>query len=79
MYQPQRNNGAPVDDWVFAELLRISAALQGMVTPMILLAPQAVAPTKPREGMVVNANGTDWNPGSGAGLYQYLGGAWVQL
>jgi hypothetical protein len=28
-----------------------------------------VAPKKPRKGMLVFADGTDWNPGSGAGLY----------
>ena len=35
-----------------------------------------VAPTKPREGMLVYADGTDWNPGSGAGYYVYYAGAW---
>jgi hypothetical protein len=38
-----------------------------------------VAPTKPREGLVVYADGTNWNPGSGAGLYEYVGGAWRRL
>lgn len=28
-----------------------------------------VAPTRTFGGMVVNADGTDWNPGSGAGMY----------
>lgn len=35
-----------------------------------------VAPAKPREGMLVYADGTDWNPGSGAGYYVYYAGAW---
>jgi hypothetical protein len=35
-----------------------------------------VAPDKPREGMIVAADGTDWNPGHGAGTYSYSGGAW---
>jgi len=35
-----------------------------------------VAPPKPREGMLVYADGTDWNPGSGAGYYVYYAGAW---
>lgn len=38
-----------------------------------------VAPTRPRKGMVVLADGTDWNPGSGAGYYGYYGAAWVKL
>lgn len=36
-----------------------------------------VAPPKPRDGMVVYADGTNWNPGSGEGFYQRVGGAWV--
>ena len=35
-----------------------------------------VAPAKPRDGDVAYADGTYWNPGSGAGLYQYNGTAW---
>jgi hypothetical protein len=38
-----------------------------------------VAPDKPREGMIRFADGTSWNPGAGLGLYQYQGGAWVNL
>ena len=38
-----------------------------------------VAPTKPREGDYRLADGTSWNPGSGAGFYGYYGGAWVKL
>lgn len=34
------------------------------------------APTKPREGDVRLADGTGWNPGSGAGVYAYYGSAW---
>lgn len=38
-----------------------------------------VAPPKPRAGMRRYADGTSWNPGSGAGLYRYSGSAWVFL
>lgn len=34
---------------------------------------------KPRTGMLVLADGTDWNPGSGQGCYIYYGGAWNKL
>lgn len=34
-------------------------------------------PAKPEEGMIVVADGTDWNPGFGAGQYTYIGGTWV--
>jgi hypothetical protein len=35
-----------------------------------------VPPVKPREGLLVYADGTHWNPGSGAGYYVYYAGAW---
>lgn len=34
-------------------------------------------PVRVREGMEVEADGTDWDPGSGAGRYVYRSGAWV--
>lgn len=34
------------------------------------------APKRIFEGMVVLADGTTWNPGSGAGVYVYRGSAW---
>lgn len=37
------------------------------------------APSKPVEGMEVVADGTDWDPGSGAGKYLYIGGSWTKL
>lgn len=38
-----------------------------------------VAPAKPREGLLVVADGTDWDPGSGAGMYLYIGAVWTKL
>lgn len=38
-----------------------------------------VAPAKPREGMLYGADGTNWNPGGGKGVYCYYGGAWTKL
>ena len=35
-----------------------------------------VAPSKPRDGMLRRADGTNWNPGSGAGVYCYYASAW---
>lgn len=36
-------------------------------------------PSKPREGMVVYADGVSWNPGSGGGFYGYHGGSWTKF
>lgn len=39
------------------------------------------APTKPRTGDIRFADGTQWNPGSGRGIYYFdaTGGIWIQL
>lgn len=39
----------------------------------------AAAPKDIAEGWVAWADGTNWNPGSGAGLYEYRGGSWNKL
>lgn len=36
-----------------------------------------VAPTKPREGDIRYADGTNWNPASGKGVYHYDGTVWA--
>ena len=43
------------------------------------LRPSFRAPDKPREGMLVYADGTTWNPGSGEGTYEYKNGLWNPL
>jgi hypothetical protein len=45
----------------------------------LMLKKRNAAPEKPRVGMVVLADGTNWNPGSGAGFYGYNAGSWVKL
>ena len=35
-----------------------------------------VAPAKPREGDIRLADGANWNPGSGSGMYFYQDSAW---
>lgn len=37
------------------------------------------APAKPREGHIRFADGTNWNPGGGKGIYAYYSGAWNKL
>lgn len=34
------------------------------------------APKNPRNGWIVIADGTGWNPGSGAGYYGFYNGTW---
>ena len=35
-----------------------------------------VEPPRRREGMIRGADGTNWNPGSGKGIYAYYSGSW---
>lgn len=37
------------------------------------------APKRIFDGQIVKADGTTWNPGSGAGIYARVGAAWVKL
>jgi hypothetical protein len=37
------------------------------------------APERVYTGLLVLADGTDWDPGSGQGVYCYYGGAWNLL
>jgi hypothetical protein len=38
-----------------------------------------VAPDKPYDGLLVVADGTNWNPGSGQGVYCYYNSTWNKL
>lgn len=50
-------------------------------SPSVILDTLHAAPAKTLPGMVVIADGTDWNPGSGAGAYRRneANSAWVFL
>ncbi len=38
-----------------------------------------LAPANPQTGLLAYANGSDWNPGSGEGLYRWTGAAWKYI
>lgn len=66
-----------VIEWVRGELERITRYLNDL--PLVKLNVQNVEPTKPRQGMLVYADGTNWNPGSGAGVYVRNASSWAKL
>ena len=72
---PEDPNETP--SWLLEELRRIASAIS--IIEGITLSTLNVEPTRPRAGMIVLADGTNWDPGSGAGFYGYYGGSWVQL
>ena len=65
-------------EWTEREFRRLAETLN-LATDMLRLETTNVAPAKPRAGDIRLADGTNWNPGSGAGFYGYYGGAWVKL
>ena len=66
-----------VQEFLANEFGKIAIAFLGVEN--ILLPELNAEPSKPRDGVIVLADGTNWNPGSGAGFYGFRGSAWVKL
>lgn len=64
--------------WLVQELRKLQEAAFAPVD-FLQLNVLNVAPTKPRDGMVIFADGVNLNPGSGKGVYVYKSGAWSYL
>ena len=74
---PQRGLPRNLRLWLATEFQLIANALANVDN--VTLTPLASEPERLTDGMIVYANGTDWNPGSGAGVYARQAGAWVKL
>jgi len=77
MYQPLvlPREPALLADAVQLELQRLALQL-AEPQEYLMLKTLYAEPVRLREGMLVMADGTTWNPGSGAGVYAYRGGSW---
>lgn len=77
----KRNLPRPGEDVVNYVINEFTAIEKAFVEPneFISLAVQYKAPSKIRVGMIVLADGSEWNPGSGEGVYCYRSGAWHLL
>ncbi len=64
-------------DFLQRELRAISGAL-GSVNSL-QLKPLGAAPGKYSAGTIVYADGTNWDPGSGEGIYAYYNAQWNKL
>lgn len=80
MYVPNNvpSDPAKIPEFLNQELLNLQKALYGP-SSFLRLDKQYVAPSRIFEGMVVLADGAQWNPGSGAGFYGYRDGSWKLL
>lgn len=65
----------PLQEWLRRELRSIQAGFEFVNDYDVMHAP----PDKVKEGMARYADGVDWNPGAGKGLYLYNGTTWNKL
>lgn len=74
---PSEDTAEALRDYVVRELERLAShiAAQSLIQLEVLY----VEPEKPRVGMIVYADGTEWDPGSGEGAYVYTSGGWSIL
>lgn len=71
--------GGNLRSWLTKTVTTIAGALRRPQSEYVILDVLETAPAKPQNGMIAHADGTSWNPGSGAGLYSYENGAWVKM
>lgn len=65
--------------WLALQLRRIADALSTPVVLSVRFVETHVTPARVNDGDMYLADGVDWNPGAGAGLYIRLAGAWVKI
>ena len=65
--------------WILDEFRHLSDTLSELETDAVLLKEWNAEPVKLYNGLVVYADGTNWNPGSGRGVYAYENGTWKLL
>jgi hypothetical protein len=78
LYTPRMPVGQ-VDPYLFQELQNIARS-KTEPDPFITLQVQHKEPRVPSDPelvMLAAADGADWNPGSGAGVYRYQNGSWT--
>jgi hypothetical protein len=79
-YQLSPTSASTVNDlrgWISNELIRVGLAIStdSQTTIPVINA----EPSKPQVGQIVFADGTNWNPSGGRGLYYYDTGGWVKI
>jgi ABC-type sulfate/molybdate transport systems ATPase subunit len=68
-----------LDPDVAVELRRLADVLSNLTMDSVFLTQLNAEPAKYADGMVVYADGTNWNPGSGEGVYARYNSAWNKL
>ena len=71
------DNPTAIKEWADKEFRQIENEFN--LQDFLYLSKRNVAPAKPKEGMTAFADGTNWNPGGGKGVYTYYNGTWNKL
>ena len=81
MYEPNPFDGPPeqVASYLVQELYRISDALKNIQVDQMEFNVRSNPPDKPRNGQLYSADGDNWDPGYGKGLYYYTDGEYFPL
>lgn len=72
---PVPANTEDLPRYIFEEFIKLQGALQENPTTFIEV--KNVAPSRVKQGDIAYADGTNWNPGQGEGLYLYDGTNWI--
>lgn len=72
-----RNTDSSIAE-VIEEINRELSEIQRSLGETTKLPVSSVEPPKPRVGHIVYADGTNWDPGDGEGLYLFSNGVWVK-
>jgi len=70
--------GEKSDTYVYDQMVSVEKAFVEPAEFLALVKTQ-VAPTKVFDGLIYFADGVNWNPSSGAGVYCYHSGQWNKL
>ena len=74
---PLPENPEELGIYVVTEFMRLGNILLNQ--SLLRLEETHVAPDKPRDGDIRSADGTEWDPGDGQGIYWFNGASWTKL
>src|SRR5262245_53931569 len=74
---PQMSSVDELRAYLESELRKISESFGE--TDALELRASRHEPQRTREGMIIHADGTAWDPGEGEGTYRYQGGLWIRI
>ena len=75
IFEGRSDSAQDILDFIREELGAVKDAIESPAIIEFL----NVAPSKPRQGMLYGADGTNWDPGAGQGVYCYYNTTWTKL